>query len=71
MSNGETPFFQTRMGDKFYNGTMPNLVKALERIADSLEAIAAKPAPPTAAAQAIRDAQAKAEQAAKEDSDGK
>jgi hypothetical protein len=29
-------FFQTRMGQKFYEGTMPRLVKALERIADSL-----------------------------------
>ena len=29
-------FFQTRMGRQFYEGTMPALVKQLERIADGL-----------------------------------
>lgn len=35
-----TEFFQTRMGHKFYEGTMPRLIAALERIADSLGRIA-------------------------------
>lgn len=30
-------FFQTRMGHTFYEGTMPRIAKALERIADALE----------------------------------
>jgi hypothetical protein len=30
-------FFQTLMGRTYYEGTVPRLVKALERIADALE----------------------------------
>lgn len=30
-------FFQTGMGQKFFEGTVPRIVKALERIADALE----------------------------------
>lgn len=30
-------FSQTRMGQQFYQGTMPRIAKSLERIADSLE----------------------------------
>ena len=33
-------FFRTHMGQKFYEGTMPRIAKALERIADALEKIA-------------------------------
>ena len=33
----ETPFFKTRMGHQFYEGTMPALVKAVEHLADSYE----------------------------------
>ena len=33
----ETPFFKTRMGQQFYDRTMPALVKAVERLADSYE----------------------------------
>ena len=29
-------FFQTRMGHAFYNGTMPRIAKALEKIAEQL-----------------------------------
>jgi len=32
-----TEFFQTRMGMKFYEGTVPRLAKHLSRIADALE----------------------------------
>ncbi|APZ42619.1 hypothetical protein [Acidihalobacter ferrooxydans] len=31
-------FFQTRMGETFYQGTMPRIADALERIANTLEA---------------------------------
>ena len=33
-------FFQTGMGRKFYDGDVPRLLKALERIATALERIA-------------------------------
>ena len=33
----ETPFFKTRMGQRFYERTMPELVKQLERLNDLLE----------------------------------
>ena len=33
----ETPFFKTRMGQQFYERTMPALVKAVERLAESYE----------------------------------
>ena len=33
----ETPFFKTRMGHQFYERTMPELVKAVERLAGSYE----------------------------------
>lgn len=32
-------FFETRMGHSFYNGTMPKIAKALEKIAEQLEVI--------------------------------
>ena len=32
-------FFRTRMGQKFYEHTMPELVKQLERLTDVLERI--------------------------------
>lgn len=43
-------FFQTGMGQKFFEVTVPRMVKALERIADSLEEANArerKTPPPT------------------------
>src|SRR5580765_956805 len=45
----DVQFFQTRMGQQFYDGTLPKIAKALERIAGALEARhqAAKPNPPT------------------------
>ena len=36
-------FFRTHMGQKFYEGTMPRIAKALERIADALVKIAEEP----------------------------
>lgn len=33
----ETPFFRTRMGMRFYEHTMPELVKQLERLNELLE----------------------------------
>ncbi len=33
----ETPFFKTRMGQQFYDRTMPALVKQLERLNELLE----------------------------------
>ena len=30
-------FFQTRMGQKFYEHTLPELVKQIARVADALE----------------------------------
>ena len=33
----ETPFFRTRMGQAFYERTVPELVKQLERLNDLLE----------------------------------
>ena len=48
----ETPFFQTRMGHTFYNATMPRIAKALERIAEALEAQKATATPESVAAQA-------------------
>ena len=33
----ETPFFKTRMGHQFYERTMPELVKQLERLNELLE----------------------------------
>lgn len=52
MSNGPE-FFQTVMGRQFYDGTLPRLVKALERIAVALE----KPdSATTAALERIADA---------------
>ncbi len=33
----ETPFFKTRMGQSFYEHTMPTLVKQLERLNELLE----------------------------------
>ena len=36
----ETPFHQTRMGQRFYEGTMPELVKQLARTNDLLARLA-------------------------------
>jgi hypothetical protein len=36
MSNGPE-FFQTPMGRQFYDGTMPRIAKALDRVAAALE----------------------------------
>ncbi len=33
----ETPFYKTRMGQQFYDATMPALVKQLERLNELLE----------------------------------
>ena len=33
----ETPFFKTRMGHRFFESTMPALVKQLERLNELLE----------------------------------
>jgi len=33
----ETPFYKTRMGQVFYERTMPELVKQLERLNNNLE----------------------------------
>ncbi len=38
----ETPFYQTRMGRDFFDRTMPELVKQLERLNDLLERLAAQ-----------------------------
>ncbi len=38
----ETPFFKTRMGHQFYERTMPDLVKQLERLNDLLERLVSK-----------------------------
>lgn len=35
-------FFQTRMGQRFYESTMPELVRQLTRLNDLLERIVAK-----------------------------
>ena len=35
-----TEFFQTIMGKKFYEGTVPRIASALDRIANSLEFLA-------------------------------
>ena len=39
-------FFQTIMGRQFYDGTLPRIAKALERIADALEAAKVPPPAP-------------------------
>ena len=33
----ETPFYKTRMGQRFYERTMPDLVRQLERLREILE----------------------------------
>ena len=38
----EIQFFQTRMGQRFYESTMPELVRQLTRLNDLLERIAAR-----------------------------
>ena len=37
-------FFQTPMGRRFYEHTVPELAKQLERVADALEALVARQA---------------------------
>ena len=36
----EVPFYLTRMGARFYEHTVPELVKQITRLADALERIA-------------------------------
>ena len=36
----ETPFYKTRMGQRYYDHTMPALAKQLERLNDLLERLA-------------------------------
>lgn len=43
---GGPEFFQTGMGHTFYQGTMPRIMRALERIADALERMNPPPPPP-------------------------
>ena len=38
----EPKFFQTRMGHRFYEHTMPELVKQLERLNELLEQVASR-----------------------------
>jgi hypothetical protein len=38
----EVRFFQTRMGARFYEGTMPKIAEQLERLNDNLEALVAE-----------------------------
>jgi len=38
----EVQFFQTRMGQRFYESTMPELVRQLTRLNDLLERIVTK-----------------------------
>jgi len=38
----EVRFFQTRMGARFYEGTMPKIAEQLERLNDNLEALLAE-----------------------------
>jgi hypothetical protein len=45
MSNGPA-FFATRMGARFYEATMPELVKQLARLNDNLEALLQRLPPP-------------------------
>ena len=35
----EVQFFQTRMGARFYEGTMPKIAEQLERLNDNLETL--------------------------------
>ena len=37
----DTPFYRTRMGQKFYESTLPDLVREVKRLADAAERIAA------------------------------
>ncbi|NVJ27519.1 hypothetical protein HUW62_40535 [Myxococcus sp. AM011] len=39
--SGGPAFFQTQMGHRFYEGTMPQLVRELRRLNDSLERLVA------------------------------
>ena len=38
----ETPFYKTRMGQRFYERTLPELVKQLERLNKLLERLVAQ-----------------------------
>ena len=39
---GGPEFFQTRMGARFYEGTMPKIAEQLERLNDNLEGLLAE-----------------------------
>jgi len=43
----EPKFFQTRMGQRFYEHTMPELVRQLERLNEMLERLTSQQKPPT------------------------
>jgi len=49
-------FFQTRMGMRFYETELPRLVRAAERVATALEAIAAASAPQKGSVHSDEDA---------------
>jgi hypothetical protein len=49
---GGPQFFETRMGQRFYEHTMPEVAKQLARIADALENIASRQPPETRPAEA-------------------
>ncbi len=36
----ETPFYKTRMGQQFYDRTVPDLVQQLQRLNENLERLA-------------------------------
>lgn len=50
-------FFETRMGQHFYDGTMPRIAAALERIAAALEE-QTKPQPATATPEELESVRA-------------
>ena len=41
----ETPFYSTRMGHRFYESTMPALVKQLERLNELLDRLVEREQP--------------------------
>ena len=42
----DTQYFQTRMGQRFYERTVPELVRQVQRLASAMEGRGAKPAAP-------------------------
>ena len=39
------PFYKTRMGEKFYCKTVPDLIRAVEQLADVLDRVLARQEP--------------------------